>query len=115
GQVIGWASRSITHRLEHPAKPRKLTLNLTIDPTIAQIVGLRDLKAGWNTYGAGPVDEKVQRRAIDFASSFSKSSRGTFSAAAAVAPLANRGIALKWLTADREVDVRFFPDGGGDF
>ncbi len=111
-QPIGPASASISQSAES-GPLRSFKLKLTINPLVVRILRLADHRTGWNTYGAGPVDEKAQSAAIDFVGSFDRLPSKV--PAPAVAPLANRGIALKWLTEDREIDIRFFPDGGGDY
>jgi len=113
-EPAGPSSASISRSVEsaeQPVEASRFELTLTINPVVIRILQLADLKTGWNTYGAGPVDETAQQRAIDLVFSLNPL---TVKVSASVAPLANRGLALKWLTPDREIDVRFFP-GGGDY
>ncbi len=109
-ETSGSLSVSIFGALGIPLTPERMRLTLNINPLVTRILRLGDRPSGWNTYSAGPVDERAQHEAMKFV--------GTLGATVPrpnIAPLANRGIAFKWLTGDREIDVRFFPDGRGDY
>lgn len=84
------------------------------NPVIARILALSELKPGWNTYSAGRIAESAQLQAIAFVNSFEEHGR-IVPPPSAVAPLANRGVALVWRTQDREIEVRFFPEGHADY
>jgi len=84
------------------------------NPVIARILKLSELEPGWNTYKAGKVAEVAQLNAIGLVNSF-ESHGLTVPLPAAVAALANRGLALVWQLTDREVEIRYFPEGDGDY
>lgn len=75
---------------------------------IDEITKLGRLKPGWNTYGAGPVDEAASLQAVALVHALVDWSIPPPS----VAPTSNGGVALTWSTRDREVQVIVLAQGG---
>jgi len=75
-----------------------------------EISDLSNLQPGWNGYRAGEISKDAQKRAADFVQLLTNIPGHV--PAPSVVPTSNGGVALRWLTADREVEIIFLADGG---
>jgi hypothetical protein len=72
---------------------------------ITEIVNLVDRAPGWNSYHAPRVASDAQVRAIALVNDFDKLSGLVPPPAVGATP--EGGVALRWLTRDREIDIHF--------
>jgi hypothetical protein len=75
---------------------------------ISAIVDLGKLEPGWNSYDAPRVAEAAQLKAIALVNDFQNISAPV--PPPDVGPTPEGGVALRWLTRDREIDVHFTAD-----
>lgn len=77
---------------------------------LAEIRGLADLEAGWNSYSACPIDDRARASAEGFVRSLTDLGRPVPDPS--VAPTPDGGVALSWHVGPREVQITFLPLGG---
>lgn len=99
-QTAVWSSQPASV-CKHPAHER----------VIAAIDELANLKPGWDSYDAAPIEEAARGRAIAFITTL-LTHLDCDVPAPTVGPSPDGGVVLRWLTSDFDIMVTFFAQGG---
>jgi hypothetical protein len=100
-----------------PTPEEAISIAKTYAQAVEQIYELGNLKPGWNSYKAGPIGEKAQKRAVDFLLPFHALVPSL--PAPAIFPTSDGGVGMRWRMATKargylDLELIFF-DGHGEY
>lgn len=104
GPSLGYESKS-------PQRTAGSILPTNYVEVVEEITGLSKLKAGWDSYGAEPVDEGARNRAVAFVTMVA-THLDLPVPPPIVGPSVNGGVVLQWHLGNREIVVTISANGG---
>ena len=107
-EVLGW-EQVISSVASYPRAPLRIRLqvpspNRALRETVVKLFALRNLRAGWDSYGAQPIRQEIIERAAQWIPSILQASTPE----PAIVPRATGGLQLEWHR--KGIDLEIYMD-----